>query len=523
MAVTDSVADGGKGLTLAGVAADSAPIWLLGEGSAELRPLCVDLDGTLVKSDTLLDATLLLLRQQPRSPLYWPAWLRKGRAGFKREVTSRAVVEVEHLPYNEPLLQYLRDEHARGRRIYLATAADQAFAERVARHVGLFDGVLASDGRHNLAGGNKLRAFQDRFPEGFTYIGNAMPDRTLLRASHTPMVANPHRALRRALRSDGTVISREFADTKPLGTVLLKAIRLHQWTKNFLVFVPALLAHDFSLRSLLVSLLAFLSLSLCASATYIINDLLDIEADRRHPRKRNRPFAAGDLSPITGGAVIAAFFAASLALALLVPHLYPALSGPGGTRSLLQAPHQFLLWLVVYTVTTLSYSFILKRVSLVDVVVLSGLYTVRILAGSAASGVMVSAWLGAFSIFFFLSLAYVKRFSELSLMLEGGRTSASGRGYGIGDMEQLRSLGTGSGFAAVVVLTMYVSNLDAAHLYRHTPRLWLLVPVLILWISRVWLLASRGQLHEDPVVYAITDKRSWLLGAMCAAIVWAAL
>lgn len=491
-------------------------------GAAEI-PLCVDLDGTLVKSDTLLDAALLLLRQQPLSLLQWPGWLRKGRAGLKREITSRAVVDVEHLPYNQPLLQYLHEEHARGRRIFLATAADQPFAERVASHVGLFEGVLASDGKHNLAGGNKLRAFQDHFASGFTYIGNAMPDRTLLQASHLPMVANPHGRLQKALRSDGTALHREFIDRRPFAAVLLKAIRLHQWAKNVLVFVPALLAHDVSPRSLLASVLAFFSLSFCASATYIINDLLDIEADRRHPRKRKRPFAAGDLSPLSGAGIVGIFFAVSLVFALLVPRLYAALPGPLGAHGVLQEPYQFLLWLALYTVTTLSYSFRLKRVSLVDVLVLSGLYTVRILAGSAASGVAVSAWLGAFSIFFFLSLAYVKRFAELNLMLEGGRTSASGRGYNTGDMEQLRSFGTGSGFAAVVVLTMYVSNLDAAHLYRHTSRLWLLVPVLLLWISRVWLLASRGQLHEDPVVYAITDRRSWVLGGICAVIVWAAL
>ena len=486
-------------------------------------PLCVDLDGTLVKSDTLVDAVLLLLRQQPRTPLEWPRWLRSGRAGFKREVTRRAVVDVEHLPYNQPLLAYLREERSSGRKIYLATAADQAFAEQVAAHVGLFDGVLASDGTHNLAGANKLRAFQERFPEGFTYIGNALPDRSLLRASHQPMAANPHRALRKALRRDGTALHREFSDRKPPAKVLLKAIRLHQWSKNILVFLPAALAHDFSPRSLGVCLLAFLSISFCASATYLLNDLLDIEADRRHPRKRHRPFAAGDLSPITGAVVIAFFFAVAIMLALALPLLFAAPGQPSGLYAALAAPHPFLVWLGVYTVSTLAYSFVLKRLALVDVLVLSGLYTVRIIAGSAAAGVAVSAWLGAFSIFFFLSLAYVKRFSELTLMAEAGRTKASGRGYQIADLEQLRSFGTGSAFASVVVLTMYVSNLAAANLYTHVNRLWLLVPVLLLWISRVWLLASRGELHEDPVVYAITDRTSWFLGAVSAVVVWSAL
>ncbi len=484
-------------------------------------PLCVDLDGTLVKSDTLVDAVLLLARQQPFSPLHWPAWLRKGKAGFKQEVVSRAAVEVEYLPYNEPLLAYLREEHGRGRRIYLATAADRALAERVAAHLGMFEGVLASNGTHNLAGANKLRAFQEQFPDGFTYIGNAMPDRALLKASRQPMVANPHRGLSRALRQDNTVPHRAFYDRKSTGRVVLKAIRLHQWAKNVLVFLPMLLAHDLTLPSLLQSAIAFLSLSFCASATYIINDLLDIEADRRHPRKRRRPFAAGDLSPLTGVGIIAAFFALSLLLALALPNVFPPLHVVG--TGLLHRKYQFLLWLAVYTVTTLSYSFVLKRVALVDVLVLSGLYTIRILAGASATGLAISAWLAAFSIFFFLSLAYVKRFSELVLLLESGRTKASGRGYISSDIEQLRSFGTGSAFAGVVVLTMYISNLDTVHLYAHVYRLWLLVPVLLLWISRVWLLASRGQLHEDPVVYAITDKRSWVLGAISAVIVWLAL
>lgn len=484
-------------------------------------PLCVDLDGTLVKSDTLIDAVLLLVRQQPTSPLYWPKWVSKGRAGFKREITGRAQVDVEFLPYNQPLLDYLWEQHALGRRIYLATAADIGFAQQVAAHFGdLFTGVLASDGTLNLAGSNKLKAFQDRFPEGFTYIGNAIPDRTLLRESVLPMVANPHRKLRKALQRDRTAIHREFIDRRSTSAVFLKTIRAHQWAKNALIFLPAILAHDFSAQSMIACLLAFFSLSFCASATYIINDLLDIESDRRHPRKRHRPFASGDLSPISGVAIVAAFFLISLAFALLVPHIpnhAPARTG------LLAGPHSFVLWLGIYTLTTLAYSFVLKRMMLVDVIVLSGLYTIRLLAGAAASGVFISEWLAAFSIFFFLSLAFVKRFSELDLLVASGQNKASGRGYGTGDIEQLRALGTSSAFAAVVVLSMYISNLTAAHLYTHMSRLWLVEPVLILWISRVWLLASRGQLHEDPVVYAITDRMSWLLGALCAVIVWLAL
>jgi 4-hydroxybenzoate polyprenyltransferase len=455
-------------------------------------PLCVDLDGTLVKSDTLVDAVLLLVRQQPASPLQWPGWLAKGKAGFKREVTSRAVVDVEHLPYNRRLLEYLREERERGRRIYLATAADAGLAQKIADHLGLFDGVLASDGHLNLAGENKLAAFQREFPEGFTYIGNAMPDRHLLRASVAPIVANPHRGLLRALQSDGTTVAQEFHDrAKPL-KVFLRTIRLHQWAKNALVFVPLLLGHAWASSTIVSALVAFLSLSFCASATYVINDMLDIEADRRHQTKRHRPFAAGDLSPLAGTGIIALFFAIAITLATLLPRIYAAMPGKAGVHAYLLRPHYFLLWLGIYTMVTLAYSFRLKRMVLIDVIVLSGLYTLRILAGSAATGVLVSTWLAAFSIFFFLSLAFVKRFSELESLVTRNLTKATGRGYHTGDLEQLRSFGTASGYASVVVLTMYISNLDSQHLYMHSNRLWLIVPVLILWLSRVWLLTARG-------------------------------
>jgi 4-hydroxybenzoate polyprenyltransferase len=267
------------------------------------------------------------------------------------------------------------------------------------------------------------------------------------------------------------------------------------------------------------SLLAFLSFGLCASATYVVNDLLDIEADRQHPRKRRRPFASGDLSALTGVGVVLLFLIASLAIALSVPHAIARIS----PELALRRPYHFLVWLGIYAVTTLAYSLRLKRAVLVDVIVLSGLYTIRILAGSAATGVEASAWLGSFSIFFFLSLAFVKRFAELENLRERGGEVAKGRGYHISDIEQLRSFGSASGYVSVAVLTLYISNLDAAQLYGHTKRLWLLIPVLLLWISRLWLLASRGELNEDPVVYAITDKKSLFLGLIVLLIILSAL
>jgi 4-hydroxybenzoate polyprenyltransferase len=489
-----------------------------------LEPLCVDLDGTLVKSDTLLDTVIVLARQSPASLLQFPMWVAQGEASFKRKVSLVTEIDVVHLPYNQPLLEYLRQQHAEGREIYLATGADTLLAERVAAHLGIFAGVLASDGSINLTGRNKLAAFQEKFPAGFCYIGNARPDVPLLTHCMHPMVANPHRSLSAGLRSAGVVPVRTFSDATSPVKAWLRAIRLHQWAKNVLIFLPVLLAHVRAAGPVVAACLAFLSFGFAASATYIVNDLLDLEADRHHPRKRRRPFASGDLSPIAGVATIIVFLAGSLTLAILLPRVLFALS-----------PHfpwngqgKFLEWLVIYAVVTTAYSLRLKRIVLVDVIVLSGLYTIRILAGSAAAGVPVSPWLAAFSIFFFLSLAFVKRFSELEgiqIGIEGSGTIAvKGRGYRVSDLEQIRSFGTSSGSASVLVFLLYLGNLSAASkLYVHVTRLWLLVPVLLLWLYRLWLQASRGELHEDPVVYAITDKRSLLLGAVVVAIVLSAL
>ncbi|HTW46180.1 MAG TPA: UbiA family prenyltransferase [Acidobacteriaceae bacterium] len=464
------------------------------------RPLCVDLDGTLVKSDTLLDSMLLLMRSRPGQALMAPLWLMGGRAAFKAKVTSRVTLDVEHLPWNHKLLEYLAEQRATGRKIYLTTGADMQLAQRIAGYLGLFDGVVASDGATNRTGDRKLASLRERFPgQGFDYVGNASPDVPVLAASGEAMVANPTSTLKSTLRSRKIAVSHTFEDRVPLGKSLLKAIRLHQWAKNVLIFVPVLLAHVLRLPLLLTVLLAFLCFSLCASASYVVNDLLDIDADRKHPRKRNRPFASGDLSAVTGVAVAVVLLAAAFTGAAFLPRT-------------------FLWWLLVYLVTTLAYSLRLKRVVLVDVLLLSGLYTLRLLAGAGAARVKISPWFAAFSIFLFLSLAIVKRFSELQNIRARGGTLANGRGYLLTDIEQLRSFGTMCGLGAVVIFALYINGPEIVKLYHHPMRMWLIMPLLILWIFRVWLLASRGELDEDPVIFAVTDRMSLLIGAAIAVV-----
>jgi 4-hydroxybenzoate polyprenyltransferase len=465
-----------------------------------LRPLCVDLDGTLVKSDTLVDSLLVLVRTHPIRAFMLPLLLLRGKAAFKASVTESISLDVAHLPYNFEVLQFLREQRSLGREVYLATGANVALARRVAGHVGTFTDVLGSDGATNLTGNRKLAGLRNRIGQGeFDYIGNATPDLPLLAQAKEPMVANPSLSLRFRLRTRGIKPAREFSDRRNTLQSAFRAMRPHQWAKNLLIFVPLLLSHSFSIDRLLIAFLAFCCFSLAASATYIVNDLLDIESDRRHPQKRFRSFAAGDLQAFAGAAMAATL----LMLAL------------GGARLL---PITFYGWLLLYLGTTLAYSTYLKRIPLVDVLILSGLYTLRLLAGSAATGSYISHWLGGFSVFLFFSLAIAKRFTELENLNASGSVPRNGRGYLLTDINQLRSFGTSSAFAAVVIFAIYISGPDVIKLYRKPELLWLIMPLMILWLCRVWLLASRGELHEDPVVFALTDRMSLLIGAAVVAI-----
>lgn len=473
---------------------------LVQPASALQRPLCVDLDGTLTKVDTLYDTFMLLVRKNPRALVHLPGWLAGGKANLKAHLTKAVTLDVTRLPYNQDLLAYLHSQRELGRPIFLATGADRELAERVAAHLGIFDGVLASDGARNLTGKRKLARFREHFAGGeFDYIGNAMPDLELLAASVEPKVANPSLALRSSLRSRGVRVDQCFEDRAPILPSIIRAIRVHQWAKNALIFIPVIVGHRWSLDAARQALLAFFCFSFCASGTYLVNDLLDIEADRHHLKKRMRPFAAGDL-PVVGGLAMSALLIALSAVCAIF------------------LPNAFLAWLAIYFACTLAYTFWLKRLVLVDVLALSGLYTVRLMAGGAATSTPISHWLSGFSIFLFLSLAIVKRFAELQNTLQGGLTPKNGRGYQLSDIEQMRSFGTASAFAAVVVFANYISSFDVMALYHQPRLLWLVVPLLILWLCRVWLLAARGELNEDPVVFAVTDRMSLLIGVCVAAI-----
>jgi len=467
-------------------------------------PLCVDLDGTLIRSDLLVESALQVLRANPLNLFRFAVWLLRGKAYLKRQIALRAEIDVAGLPYEPRMIAWLRDEGAQRPRV-LCTASDEKLAQAVAAHVGGFDEVLASDGVHNLSGRHKGDELSRRFGErAFDYAGNEARDLHVWRRARRAIVVNAPAALAQRA-GQVTEVERVFERTGNRLKAWIKALRLHQWLKNLLVFLPLLTAHlVLAPDALLHSCMAFAAFCLCASGVYLLNDLLDLDADRRHPRKRLRPFAAGALPLVAGLVVTPMLTLAAFVLALAISKLFAAA-------------------LAVYLVMTLAYSFLLKRIAMLDTVVLAGLYTIRIIAGTFALRLDVSFWLLAFSMFLFLSLAMIKRYTELRTLLSTGDSRSAGRGYAVEDLPMVQSLGGASGYMAVLVLALYINSTASEALYRHPTVLWLLCPLLLYWISRAWLIAHRGAMHDDPVVFAVSDRTSRLLLVLAVIVVIGAI
>ena len=461
-------------------------------------PLCVDLDGTLLRSDLLLESALALLAQRPWMLLAFPWWLLGGKAHLKRQIASRVSLDPASLPYDHRVLETLRSQPGRHR--VLCTASDERLVRPVAEHLGCFDEVIASDGQRNLSGSHKGRALVERFGErGFDYAGNGPVDLAVWAHARRALVVNAGTSLARAAARRCEVQVHWPAEGGGL-RVWLRALRVHQWLKNLLVFVPLLASHRFlDPSALIASTSGFIAFGLCASGVYLLNDLLDLPSDREHPRKRLRPFAAGSLSLLHG--------------ALVAPLL--ALAGLGLAW---WAEPRFAAVLAAYYLLTLGYSLRLKRVVMLDVIILAALYTVRIIGGTVVIGAALSFWLLAFSMFIFLSLALLKRYTELAAMLAAGKSDAAGRGYTVDDLPLLQSLGASSGYLAVLVLALYINSPESIALYARPQVLWLLCPLMLYWVSRTWVVAHRGDMHDDPVVFAATDRASQVVGLLCGVI-----
>jgi 4-hydroxybenzoate polyprenyltransferase len=464
--------------------------------SNEKRVIAVDLDGTLILTDTLHESILTFLRYNPFMFLKLLYWLLGGRAAFKAKLAGCIDLDVVALPYNRPLIDWLTEERQKGRKIALCTAANERVAYSVANYLQIFDEVIASNSEDNLKGENKRKALQNRFGvNGYDYAGNSAVDVEVWSGAVEAIVVNASEGvLKKAARA--CAVTKVFApNVMPLSQAS-SLLRVHQWLKNLLIFVPILTAHGLdNFQDVLTLLLAFISFSLCASAVYVTNDVFDLVSDRRHPRKCNRPFASGALSLRFG------FLLAPL---LVFTSFWIALS----------VGRDFTAVLSIYLLLTTCYTLWLKKLVLVDCLILAGLYTLRIVAGAAAINLSLSFWLLAFSLFIFLSLAFVKRFAELQTQIDAGSTVAHGRGYLVADAPLIQNLGVTAGYSAVVVFALYLDSDTVQYLYKFTGLIWLALPLILFWISWMWLSAARGRMHDDPIVFAVKDKASLSVGLL---------
>lgn len=461
------------------------------------KPLVVDLDGTLIKSDILVETLLKYLKLDLFNIFRFIMLMFKGKSYVKQEIADNVDIDVSLLPYNQEVLDLITREKQSGREIVLATASNLKYAEQIAKYVNQFDVVIASDSNRNLASEEKANELVSRYGEyGFDYVGNSKADIKVWKKAENAIVVNPDRGVLSKAKVQNNVNT--VIENRPsFIQTLLKALRIHQYAKNALIFVPLAASHQlFDLENITTAFVAFWMFSFCASTVYLLNDLLDLEDDRHHKTKCRRPFASGDLDVRFGVILCPAILSVVVAISLLI------------------LPMQFMGVLAFYYLATLLYSFKLKRMVMVDVITLATLYTIRIIAGSLALGLSLSFWLLAFSMFIFLSLALVKRYAELEELKLSGKNEARGRGYHPSDLELLSSLGASSGYLSVLILALYINDPKTAALYSEPMYIWLACPLLLYWISRTWMITHRGGMHDDPVVFALKDRVSQVVGGL---------
>jgi 4-hydroxybenzoate polyprenyltransferase len=444
------------------------------------RALVVDLDGTLVRSDILVEMVFGFLGKFPFEAYKLLMWHRRGRALLKQKLAALIDIDVTTLPYDQTLVSTLRAARAHGRPVYLVSSSDERLVKSVADYLGLFDGWFASDGATDLSGAGKSAKLSEAFGDGsFDYVGAASKDVAVDR-SLAPQPPTEHRGI----LTDASQLRR-----------WLEPLRPHQWAKNALVGVSLLTAHQFTATGFLLAGFAFIAFAACSSSVYVLNDLVDIQADRSHPSKRNRPFARGDLSFSAGGALFISSLLLGFAIAAAV--------------SL-----RFLGVLVAYFVVATAYSLVLKRKLLVDVITLAGLYTIRVVGGAVAIAVPISQWLLGFSVFMFLCLALIKRYSELAARFDAGLPDLTNRGYRNNDLPVIASLAAASAFSAVIVFSLYLASDTVRALYSHPSMLWLICPLLVYWTSRMLMFSHRRALPDDPLIFALGDRISWATAAL---------
>lgn len=468
-------------------------------GKTDALPIAVDLDGTLIRTDTLYELIAGNLFRRPFKTLAALAQIVRGRAAMKAALFRVGSPDAEHFPLNGPVIDYLKAEKQKGRYVHLATAANERIAASIAERIDIFDSFHGSTPDNNLKGRRKLEVLQARFPDGFIYAGDSRADLDVWAGASGMILTGTSSSVRAKALALQVPVEAEFpADRPPALKVWRKALRLHQWSKNILIFAPLFLAHAYAdPGAILRCILGFVIVGIVASGTYLINDLADLAADRQHATKNGRPLASGDL-PVSHGLVAA-----------------PLLIG-GGLLAAVSLNPVFAGFLLVYLVTTLCYSFAGKRVPFLDVFILGALYTIRILIGTALIHAEVSEWLLTFSFFFFLSLSIAKRHVEISSARDRGDLGPiPGRGYQGRDWPLTLAWGTAASVASILVMILYlVEDAMPDGAYRAPEFLWAAPVLVALWTSRIWLLADRGELDDDPVAFAINDRISLLLGVL---------
>lgn len=458
------------------------------------KPLCVDLDGTLLHTDSLHESLLLLCKKNIIlliKSFFILAF--QGKYKFKHYVAKHISLDPEYLPYNQELITWLKEQKAKGRKVFLITAAHISIAQSVANFLGFFDGYFGSTNQVNLKGNNKATFLNQQFGENqYDYAGDHKVDLLVWQNAANGIVVNASKKTLQKARclNKAHII---FPKKQLSFATIFKAIRIHQYVKNILIFVPIILAQKIlNIPIVNQSILGFLSFCLLASSVYVLNDLLDLVADRQHHSKSTRAFASGQLSITIGLFLTGTLLLATLALASFLPL-------------------SFRMILLVYYLLTISYSFYFKRIVLVDVFFLAALYTIRIVAGITLLSIGYSQWILEFSLFIFLSLAFVKRYVELKQQKKQGKLKTTGRGYHIDHLIPILIFGVSSGYIASLIMALYLSSSQALQFYHQPEFLWLICPLLTYWISRVWLLATEGKVHDDPIVFALKDKVSYFI------------
>jgi 4-hydroxybenzoate polyprenyltransferase len=470
-------------------------------------PLAVDLDGTLFRTNLLLECVFRLAKQKPWLIPLLPLWLLQGKAFLKKRAFEAVTLDCSLFPIDQRLVDWLREQKAQGRHLTLATAANEELAIQAVAHLELFDTIIGSDEKRNLKGPVKAAALRQMYESGFAYAGNSSADLAIWKHSAEAIVVNANDGVR-SQAERLTTVTKIFENSGNNFGSIVRSLRPYQWVKNLLVFVPAFTSHEGVRWPILVhSLIAFIAFSLCASGSYIFNDLLDLEEDRAHVTKKTRPFASGDISIFLGISIASVLFVSGIGVAFTAGRAFPAL-------------------LLLYMTMAAAYSMRIKRVLLLDVLTLAILYTMRVIAGHVVTGIAFSVWLLSFAFFLFLSLAFCKRATELFKLNKrqdaGTDREIPGRGYRSEDLQIISAAGLSSGFLASLVFALYINSESVTLLYRRPAFLWGILPLLLYYILRIWIVCGRGELDDDPILYTAKSPSTYFIAILVMLIVVAA-